>query len=46
MPVSKTSYSKQYNHIIVINQLVKFINFSLVHLHMSYTLLIMSTGKQ
>jgi hypothetical protein len=44
MLVSKTSYSKQYRNIIIINQLVKFINFFLVHLHTSYTLLIM--GKE
>jgi hypothetical protein len=45
MAVSKTSYSKLYSQIIVINQLVKFFNFSLVHLHMSYTLFIVSKGK-
>ena len=46
MLVLKTTYSKLYSHIIVINQLVKFLNVSIVHLHMSYTLVVVSKGKQ
>ena len=40
MPVLKTSRLIRYTKIIVTNHIVKFFNFSILHLHMSYTLFV------